>query len=139
MNEGAAIIATEKQIEDTEKGYDYRTTTSTPSSSSDIQLAPDNNAVPTSEKFDAVAKDRKVIKSKKNKKGQEVAVEEEQDPFAHLPVHEQEILRRQVIVPDVPVTYKTLFRYATKSDLLIMAAGALGSIIGGYVAGRAPQ
>jgi len=130
MNEGAAILETEKRIEDTEKGYEYRTTSSTPSSS-DIQISPKSNDIPTSEKFDAVAKDRKVKKSKKNKKGQEVAVEEEQDPFAHLPEHEREVLRRQLVVRDVPVTYRTLFRYATKADLLIMAAGAIGSIVGG--------
>lgn len=130
MNEGRGVEI-EKAIEDTEKEYDYRLATSTPSSSSDVQTSPEKNNVPQSEKFDAVAKNKKVKKSKKNKKGSEVAVDEEQDPFAHLPEHEKEILRRQLIVPDVAVSYKTLFRYATRNDILIMIVGAIGSIAGG--------
>jgi len=130
MNEGAAILEKEKQIEDTEKGYDYRTTASSPSSS-DAHISPNNNNVPKSEKFNPVNTGKKVLKSKKNKKGEEVAVEEEQDPFAHLPDHEAEILRRQLAVPPVPVSYRTLFRYATTNDLLIMVAGVIGSVVGG--------
>lgn len=137
MNEGVAIIQEEKNIENTEKGYDYRAglaTSTTTSSSSHTQTSPEspeNHDVPTSEKFDAAANNRPVKKSKKNKKGKEVAVEEEQDPFAHLPDHEKEILRRQLSVPEVAVSYKTLFRYATKYDVLIMLVGAIGSIVGG--------
>ena len=35
---------------------------------------------------------------------------EDEDPFKHLPQHEAEILRRQLDIPPVKVTFFTLFR-----------------------------
>lgn len=55
----------------------------------------------------------------------------DQDPFAHLPAHEAEILRRQVFVPNVKVGIKTLYRYSTRNDLIIIAISCLCSIAGG--------
>ena len=57
--------------------------------------------------------------------------DEENDPFAHLPPHEREIVKKQLHVPEVTVTYVTLFRYATTVDLLIIAFSALACIIAG--------
>lgn len=53
------------------------------------------------------------------------------DPFAHLPAHEAEILRRQVFVPTVKVGIKTLYRYSTRNDLLIIALSCICAIAGG--------
>ncbi|KAI1107215.1 P-loop containing nucleoside triphosphate hydrolase protein [Jackrogersella minutella] len=53
------------------------------------------------------------------------------DPFAHLPSNEAEILRRQVFTPEVQTGIKTLYRYASRNDLLIMSASAIGAIAGG--------
>lgn len=133
MNDGAGII-NEKQFEDAERDFEdrekeYRTTTSTPASSQ-VPIPPVDTA-PRSERLDDTEKPKKRLKSKKNKKGQEVAAEEEQDPFAHLPDHEKAILKRQLDVPPVSTSYKTLFRYATGWDIAIMCVGAFCAIAGG--------
>lgn len=57
--------------------------------------------------------------------------DEEKDPFAHLPKHEADILRRQLDVPPVKISYLGLYRYATRNDLLIMSVSALAAIAGG--------
>ena len=51
--------------------------------------------------------------------------------FAHLPEHEQAILKKQVDVPAVAVSFKTLYRYATKTDMVIVATSAICAIAGG--------
>jgi hypothetical protein len=53
------------------------------------------------------------------------------DPFAHLPEHEAEILRNQVFTPDVNVGYKTLFRYATGLDWTVFAVSVFCSVASG--------
>lgn len=71
-------------------------------------------------------------KSKKRKSQDEKSESDEgEDPFAHLPPHEAAVLKRQLDVPPVNVTYKTLFRYSTRNDKIIMAVSAISSIIGG--------
>lgn len=55
------------------------------------------------------------------------------EAFAHLPDHEKSILKRQLDVPPVKVTFVTLYRYATKNDLLILAVSALCAIAGGAI------
>jgi ATP-binding cassette, subfamily B (MDR/TAP), member 1 len=59
--------------------------------------------------------------------------EHSDDPLAHLPEHERRIIERQLEVPPVQVTYTTLYRYATRNDLIIMAVSALCAIGGGAV------
>lgn len=79
--------------------------------------------------------DREVIE-KIHSKDSSTKVEvkdKEDDVFAHLPAHEAEILKRQVFVPEVTVGFKTLYRYSTRWDLIIVAISALCSIIGGAV------
>lgn len=56
---------------------------------------------------------------------------EEKDPFAHLPEHEAAILRRQLDIPAVKVTYKDLYRYATKTDIAIQIVGGIMAIVAG--------
>src|SRR5579862_3902229 len=53
------------------------------------------------------------------------------DPLRHLPRREREIIKRQLEVPTVKVTFWNLFRYATKKDLLIIFISAICAIIGG--------
>lgn len=67
---------------------------------------------------------------------QVVKIEETTDDeaaYAHLPPHEREIVKRQLHIPSVTVTYKNLFRYATRNDLIIIYVSALCAIIGGAV------
>jgi ATP-binding cassette subfamily B (MDR/TAP) protein 1 len=54
-----------------------------------------------------------------------------EDEYAHLPEHEADILRKQVETPDVKINYFSLYRYATRNDLIIIAISALCSIAGG--------
>jgi hypothetical protein len=60
-----------------------------------------------------------------------VKSEEEADPFAHLPAHEADILRLQIIVPEVNTGYFTLYRYATRSDWIIFAVSCVCTIVAG--------
>ncbi|QDS69927.1 hypothetical protein FKW77_001594 [Venturia effusa] len=57
--------------------------------------------------------------------------DENNDPFRHLPEHEQEILRRQVHIPDVKVGYFSLYRYASRSDWAIWWVSVACTIIAG--------
>lgn len=63
-----------------------------------------------------------------------VKVEDSKDDdaaCAHLPPNEKEIVKEQLHIPNVSVTYWTLFRYATKSDLAIIFISAICAIAGG--------
>lgn len=63
-----------------------------------------------------------------------VNVEDSKDDdaaYAHLPPSEREIVKKQLRIPNVPVTYWTLFRYATKLDLVIIFISAICAIAGG--------
>ena len=67
--------------------------------------------------------DSKVLKPK--------GADDAEDPMAHLPEHERAILKRQLDIPPVKVTYFTLYRYATRNDKIIWAISALCAIAGG--------
>ncbi|OTB07208.1 hypothetical protein M426DRAFT_318239 [Hypoxylon sp. CI-4A] len=67
-------------------------------------------------------------KKTKDKNGSELP---EDEPYRHLPSKEAEILKRQVFTPEVKTGVATLYRYASRNDLLIMAVSALGAIAGG--------
>ena len=69
--------------------------------------------------------DSKVIKVRDVKEGEEA--------YAHLPEHEKEIVKRQLDIPAVKVNYRTLYRYATRNDLLIIGISAFCAIAGGAV------
>lgn len=69
---------------------------------------------------------------KGEKDATQVAVPDDaEDPFAHFPNHEREVLKRQVDVPDVSVTFLGLYRYATKVDILIIFVSAICAIAAG--------
>lgn len=55
------------------------------------------------------------------------------DPFEALPPHEAAILRRQVETPDVKAGFATLYRYATRVDLILLVIGSVCSIASGAV------
>ena len=58
---------------------------------------------------------------------------EGEEAYAHLPDHEKEIVKRQLDIPVVKVGYTTLFRYATKNDLIIIGVSFICAIAGGAV------
>lgn len=59
--------------------------------------------------------------------------DEQEDPLGHLPPNERDIIRKQLEMPEVKLSYFTLFRFATTNDLILIAAAALASIIAGAV------
>ena len=69
--------------------------------------------------------DSHVVEVSEVKKGEEA--------YAHLPSHEREIVKRQLDIQDVKVTFTTLYRYATTNDILIIALSCLCAIAGGAV------
>lgn len=60
-------------------------------------------------------------------------VKEGEEAYAHLPPHEKEIVKRQLEIPPVKVTFRTLYRYATRNDLVIVFVSAIAAIGGGAV------
>lgn len=69
--------------------------------------------------------DSRFVKVTDVKKGEEA--------YAHLPPHERDIIRKQLEIPITKVTFTTLYRYATRNDLIIVAISAICSIAGGAV------
>lgn len=57
--------------------------------------------------------------------------EKVEDPYAHLPEDEQAILKAQVDTPVVSTGWKTLYRYGTTNDFIIMAISAICAIAAG--------
>lgn len=55
------------------------------------------------------------------------------EAFAHLPPHEKAIMKEQLHVPSVKVTYQNLFRYATRNDLIIIYVSVVCAIVGGAI------
>ena len=60
-------------------------------------------------------------------------IKESEEAYAHLPPHEKEIVKRQLDIPEVKVTFTTLYRYATTTDLVIIAISSICAIAGGAV------
>lgn len=60
-------------------------------------------------------------------------VKKEDEAYQHLPSHEREIVKRQLDIPTVSVTFRTLYRYATRMDLIIIAVSSVCAIAGGAV------
>jgi ATP-binding cassette subfamily B (MDR/TAP) protein 1 len=69
--------------------------------------------------------DSKIAEARKELEGDEI--------FAHLPEHEQLILKRQIHVPLASVTFKQLYRYATRWDMVLVTIASICAIGGGAV------
>lgn len=57
--------------------------------------------------------------------------DKDDDPYKHLPADEVAILKQQVDTPNVKVGILTLYRYASRNDLLFMSVGAICAIAAG--------
>lgn len=85
-----------------------------------------------SEKTAAMPEEDAAVIEKINSKVTPPPQENDEDsPFRHLPPHEAEILKRQVFVPQVKVGIKTLYRYSTTNDLIIIFISSICSIASG--------
>jgi len=72
---------------------------------------------------------RTSVQKEKGEDGDES--DEEQDPFKNLPEHEADILRRQLDIPPVQLSYWSLYRYATTNDIIIISISAFMAIVAG--------
>ena len=81
------------------------------------------NSGSSTQDFKELHKLDSTIKVKEAKEGDEI--------YAHLPEHEREILKRQLDIPPISVSFKTLFRYATRNDQMIIFVSAICAIAGG--------
>lgn len=54
-----------------------------------------------------------------------------EDLFKHLPPNEAEVLRRQIITPEVKQGVAVLYRYASRNDILIIILSSICAIAGG--------
>ncbi|KAL8973128.1 MAG: hypothetical protein Q9183_000148 [Haloplaca sp. 2 TL-2023] len=85
-----------------------------------------NSSSSSSQDIAALEKlDSKIVKVGEVKEGEEA--------YAHLPPNEKDIVKKQLDIPSVTVTFKTLYRYATRNDLLIVFISAIAAIAGGAV------
>ncbi|PBP28794.1 ABC transporter [Diplocarpon rosae] len=55
----------------------------------------------------------------------------DEDIYAHLPPAEAEILKRQVNLPALKSSWKALYRYSTRNDILIIVVSAICAIAAG--------
>ncbi|PWY70198.1 P-loop containing nucleoside triphosphate hydrolase protein [Aspergillus heteromorphus CBS 117.55] len=64
--------------------------------------------------------------------GKQLARADDSDAlYAHLPDHEKQILKKQLDADDVNVSFFGLFRYASRTDLIIMSVSGICAIIAG--------
>lgn len=56
-----------------------------------------------------------------------------QDPLRHLPENERQIIFKQLDIPEVALNWLKLFRFATKTDLVLLFISAICSIVGGAI------
>ena len=69
--------------------------------------------------------DSQIVKVRDAKEGDEL--------YAHLPPHEREIIQRQLDMPPITASFLTLYRYATRNDIIIIVISSICAIIGGAV------
>ncbi|KAI1128072.1 ABC transporter [Nemania abortiva] len=69
--------------------------------------------------------------SKLDSKAVDVRKDSNDDPFQHLPENEASILRKQVTTPEIKTGFTTLYRYATRNDLIIIFISAIAAIAAG--------
>ncbi|EXK41726.1 ATP-binding cassette, subfamily B (MDR/TAP), member 1 [Fusarium oxysporum f. sp. melonis 26406] len=78
---------------------------------------------PNNEKLDLTKADSAVVVPPK--------AENIEDHYRHLPPDEAEVLRRQVVSPEVKQGVAVLYRYASRNDILIILVSGLCAIAGG--------
>ncbi|UKZ52662.1 hypothetical protein TrVGV298_006443 [Trichoderma virens] len=54
-----------------------------------------------------------------------------QDPYGHLPPHQADILKRQIVIPEGDHGIKAIYRYATRNDAIIIIVSSLFAIASG--------
>lgn len=135
----AHALDTEHQIDPENLGSDSSSSDEVPKQQ-DIEAADNQKTLLSQTPFPqqlpaepAAALQRLDSKAPRAPKKDEGSVSEEDDPLAHLPEHEAAVLRRQLEIPPVKLNYLSLYRYATRNDLIIMGVAGFCAIAGGAV------
>jgi ATP-binding cassette subfamily B (MDR/TAP) protein 1 len=92
------------------------------SSNGDSAVASGRTQTPPKRPADLEKADSKVMVPKEST---------DEDPYRHLPAGEAKVLKDQVFTPEVKVGVSTLYRYASRNDLIIMAVSAVAAIASG--------
>ncbi|KAI4151420.1 MAG: hypothetical protein LQ340_003498 [Diploschistes diacapsis] len=122
--EGAhAAIDIEKQIEEKRIADRASAAENSVSEKNEFDAATPDSTSTESDHAAAEKIDSRIIKIRDAKEGDEA--------YAHLPDHERAIIKKQLDIPSVTVTFKTLYRYATLNDKLILLVSAICAIAGG--------
>lgn len=110
--------------EKTAAGTASRPSSSSRGGSTDIETArPGHRTSSDPEKLDLKKADSKVVQAPK--------ADNLEDHFRNLPPDEAEILRRQVVSPEVKQGVGVLYRYSSRNDIIIIVVSAICAIAGG--------
>lgn len=82
-----------------------------------------NSSDPENEKLDLKKADSAIVVTPK--------ADSIQDQYKHLPSDEAEVLRRQVVSPEVKQGVAVLYRYASRNDIIIIIISSICAIAGG--------
>ncbi|KAJ4859708.1 ABC transporter transmembrane region domain-containing protein [Trichoderma breve] len=63
--------------------------------------------------------------------GRHAESEDEQDPYGHLPPHQANILKRQVVTPKVQQGIKVIYCYITRNDAIIIGISSIFAVASG--------
>jgi ATP-binding cassette, subfamily B (MDR/TAP), member 1 len=59
--------------------------------------------------------------------------DEKEDPLCHFDDREREVIKSQLRMPVVNVGYRTLYRYATGTDILVLSLCSICATVAGAV------
>ncbi|KAI4247016.1 MAG: hypothetical protein L6R40_001681 [Gallowayella cf. fulva] len=115
-----------EKVEDAHSDHRPNATTDRDGILEKTELDPSSSSASSSRDAVSLEKlDSKIVKVGDAKDGEEA--------YAHLPPHEREVVKKQLDLPPIAVSYGTLYRYATRNDLIIVVISAIAAIGGGAV------
>lgn len=118
-------ITTEHQLDTEISEKTPRTPVSAAPKSPTSPVSPDSPSSDDSHAVDLRKLDSEIVQVREIPEGDAA--------LAHLPEHERLILKRQLDVPDVKVTYFSLYRYATTYDKIFIAIAVFTALGAGAV------
>lgn len=89
------------------------------------EVVPDSSAASSDDGQQLRKPDSRVLQIKEDKNDEEA--------YAHLPPHERDVIKKQLEMPTVAVSYLTIFRYATRIDILLIVVSCVSSIAAGAI------
>ncbi|KAL9112835.1 MAG: hypothetical protein Q9227_002912 [Pyrenula ochraceoflavens] len=128
-NVGGDIVNAPKQVEDEaekgnlREGEQQGFTEIAAEKEAGLNRSSSSSQSSSEEEKDLKKYDSEIVKIRDTPEGDEA--------FAHLPDHEKNVLKKQLDSPTVQVSYKTLYRYATTWDMIIVVVSSISAIAAG--------